>query len=417
MGSRFIRRFCLPVMACALVVTTAAACSSGAKIVGADGADTASKESAAKVSVTPEADKKDVPVSAEIGIEVDKGELSEVAVVNDKGDAVKGDMRDDGSSWVPKEPLAYDTTYTATVTAVDKDKIEAKSETKFTTMAEPSNRAYASLWNHKDVEYGQAMPVMINFNDFEVPEDQREAVERRLFVTSDPVQPGAWHWFSATHLEYRPKDFWEPGTKIDIRLGLGGLPMGGDIYGGEDVTSSMQISGTEKVVEVSNENKEMVAKENGETTKSMPVSLGREDKPSYSGTMIVMEKEEKTTFSTMSEPECKGKKKDETQDCYETKVEFAQRLTWSGQYIHAAPWSVADQGKRNVSHGCVNVSDENAEWIYNFTDLGTPVIITGTGVDLPYGDGYTAFGMSWEKFLEGSYLPPPDEKQKSDDKD
>lgn len=409
MGSRFIRRVCLPVLAGALVIATVAACGSNAKIIGADGADTATKESAAKLTVTPEKDQKDVPVSAEIGLAVKKGKVSEVALVDADGKEVKGDMRADGSSWVPAEPLSYETKYTSKVTAVDADKVEVTVKSSFTTMKSPPNRQFASLWNAdaESYEYGQAMPIMVDFpSDYEVPEDQREAVEKRLFVESDPVQPGAWHWFSGHHLEYRPKDFWEPGTTIKVRLGLGGLPLGGDLYGSEDVTSTVKIDSTVKTVEVSDENKELVAKENGETVKTMPVSLGKKDKPSYSGTMIVMEKEEKTVFDTTKEPECGGK--EGGPNCYKTPVKFAQRLTWSGQYIHAASWSVADQGVRNVSHGCVNVSDENAEWIFNFTKLGTPVTVTGTGIDLPYGDGYTAFGMSWEDFLEGSYLPPPD---------
>ena len=408
MGSRFIRRVCLPIAAGALAVTTVAACGSSAKFIEADGVDTATKESAAKLTVSPDPDDKDVPVSAEIGLEVDQGTVSEVTLVDGDGDTVDGDMRSDDSSWVPAEPLDYDTDYTASVTAVDADDIPVTVETNFTTMSSPPNRQYASLWNSDEYEYGQAMPIMVDFpSDYAVPEDQRANVEKRLFVSADPVQPGAWHWFNGHHLEYRPENFWEPGSTITIRLGLGGLPLGDGLYGQEDITSTVHIDSTVKSVEVSNETKQLEAIENGEVVNTMPVSLGKDDKPSYSGTMIVMEKEAETTFDTTNEPGCNGKEGGD--DCYITDIDFAQRLTWSGQYIHAAPWSVADQGVRNVSHGCVNVSQSDAEWIFNFTKLGTPVIITGTGIDLPYGDGYTAFAMSWDDFLAGSYLPPPTE--------
>lgn len=42
-------------------------------------------------------------------------------------------------------------------------------------------------------------------------------------------------------------------------------------------------------------------------------------------------------------------------------------------YIHSAPWH-NNFGER-MSHGCVNASTTDAEWIYNFADTGTPVDI------------------------------------------
>ena len=47
------------------------------------------------------------------------------------------------------------------------------------------------------------------------------------------------------------------------------------------------------------------------------------------------------------------------------------RLTWGGEFIHAAPWSVG-QGNTNVSHGCVNMSDGNAAWLFAITHIGDP---------------------------------------------
>lgn len=408
MGRRFIRRVVSPVIAGLLIIATAAACSSHGKLISADDTKTATKESAAKLTVTPKANAGDVPVSAELTAEVDKGELTGISLKDSNGKTVDGEMRDDDSSWVPAEPLEYETSYVVTATAVDDEDIEAVHESTFTTMSSPGNRMSASLWNSSEISYGHAMPIMVNFpSEYSVPEDMRDEVEKRLFVEAEPKQPGAWHWFNGHHLEYRPKEFWEPGSQIKVRLGLGGLPLGGDLYGATDVTSTVKIADTVKSVEVDDKTKQLVAYENGEAVKKMDVSLGKKGHPSYSGTMIVMEKEKESTFDTTNEPGCNGK--EDGKDCYITDVEYAQRLTWSGQYIHAAPWSVGDQGERNVSHGCVNISDANAKWIYDFTLLGTPVDVHNTGHELPYGDGYTAFDLSWEEFLEGSYLPPPGE--------
>jgi lipoprotein-anchoring transpeptidase ErfK/SrfK len=132
----------------------------------------------------------------------------------------------------------------------------------------------------------------------------------------------------------------------------------------------------------------------------MPVSLGKPDSPSSSGNMIVMVKNEWEWFDSSTY----GVPVDST-DGYRTKVYWPQRLTWGGQYIHAAPWSVDQQGRVNVSHGCTNLSTENAEWLWRQTHIGDPVIVKGTERGLDRGDGWTDWNMSWEEYLKGSALP------------
>jgi lipoprotein-anchoring transpeptidase ErfK/SrfK len=91
-------------------------------------------------------------------------------------------------------------------------------------------------------------------------------------------------------------------------------------------------------------------------------------------------------------------------DGYRTKVQYAIRLTWGGEFIHAAPWSVADQGRRNVSHGCVNVSTENARYLFNLLKIGTPVAVKHTETRVNKGDGWTGWDLSWEDYRAGSAL-------------
>jgi hypothetical protein len=86
-------------------------------------------------------------------------------------------------------------------------------------------------------------------------------------------------------------------------------------------------------------------------------------------------------------------------------VHYAMRLTWGGEYIHAAPWSVRDQGVRNVSHGCVNVATGNAHWLYDSTHIGDPVVVRGTEVPLSNGNGWTAWNIPWSEYVKGSALP------------
>jgi lipoprotein-anchoring transpeptidase ErfK/SrfK len=227
----------------------------------------------------------------------------------------------------------------------------------------------------------------------------RATVERRMFVTSDPPQTGAWHWDSNIQAEYRPKDYWQPGTKLTVRLGLGGLPIGDGRYGAVDITSKSSIDTVRREIDVDNATKKLTAKQDGQVVKTFPVSLGRPAKPSFSGTMVIMERLDKTVFdsSTYGTPV-------NSPDGYRTDIQWAERLTWDGQFIHAAPWSVNDQGKRNVSHGCTNVSTANAKYLFGLTHIGDPVIVKGTSRKLDWGNGWTDWNRTWDEYVKGSAL-------------
>lgn len=380
----------------ALLVAGAGGCTDDGATSGGAAAD---KRPTVEVALTPADKAKGVPVSVEIEAKAKGGKVTEIAVKGGDGEPVEGAMRDDGSSWVPAEPLSYETAYTTTVTAQPADGEPVTTTATFTTMRRPGNRMGAHVYMSDNTTYGQAMPIVVEFKNGGVPEEHRATVERRLFVRSDPAQEGAWHWDSAVQVEYRPKVYWQPGTKLSVRLGLGGLPIGDGRYGQVDITIAASIDTVRREVVVDNATKKLTATQDGRAVRSAPVSLGKPAKPSFSGTMVVMERLASTVFdsSTYGTPV-------DSADGYRTKVKFAERLTWDGQFIHAAPWSVGDQGRRNVSHGCVNVSTENAQWVYNWIRVGDPVVVKGTGHRLKPGNGWTAWDLSWDDFVAGSAL-------------
>jgi lipoprotein-anchoring transpeptidase ErfK/SrfK len=85
-------------------------------------------------------------------------------------------------------------------------------------------------------------------------------------------------------------------------------------------------------------------------------------------------------------------------------VEYAMRVTYTGEFLHAAPWSVGSQGYANVSHGCVGMSTDNAAWLYGLSHRGDVVKTIGSGRPLEYGNGWTDWDMSWKDYKEGSAL-------------
>ncbi|MFU8876285.1 Ig-like domain-containing protein [Micromonospora sp. SL4-19] len=339
------------------------------------------------------------PVSSEIGATVPGGKLSKVVLTAANGKTVAGRMRRDGSSWVPSAPLKYATRYTATVTGTDADGQTHQGTSTFTTMAKPKSMIGSGLYLFSDKTYGVAMPVVAEFSPG-IPKKDRAAVQKRMFVQTDPPQPGAWHWIdNGTQAYYRAPEYWKPGTTITVRLALAGIPLSNGRYGNVDRSATAKI-GRAFEMKVDNATKRMSVYENGALIRTVPVSLGKKSTPSSSGTMVVMEKKESTVFDTRDEPDARNR--------YVTEIDFAQRITWGGEYIHAAPWSEGVQGRTNVSHGCVNVSMANGRWLFGKTLVGDPITVRGTDRKLAAGNGWTAWNLSWSEFVAGSALPVPD---------
>lgn len=387
--ARVVRRCAVPALAVALALT---ACTSGSSPGHRGGSE---RHGPAVTIASPRADATDVPASAEIEFKAESATSAAVTLTDADGNAVAGDMRPEGTAWMPRSQLDYDTKYTATVTATDVDGRTTTVKSSFTTMAKPANLVRVSSVVGDDMIIGVGMPMIIQFGR-DVPEKLRASVQRRMFVRSTPAQEGSWHWFSASEVHYRPKAFWRPGTKLSMRVLAGGLPLGGGWYGRADLTVAARV-GSALTMTIDNATKRMTVTENGKVLRTIPVSLGRPGMPSSSGTMLVMERLRKTIFDTTHDPNPANR--------YKIPIEYAQRITWGGEFIHAAPWSVADQGVRNVSHGCINMSTDNAKWLFGKTKLGDPVTVKGTERQVQVGNGWTDWSISWGAYVQGSALP------------
>ncbi|MGN9890406.1 Ig-like domain-containing protein [Micromonospora sp. L31] len=357
-----------------------------------------SGESAPKAAATitePKADATDVPASTGITFTTKDAKETSVELTDASGKAVEGELAADGKSWLPAGALEYGEKYTATVTATGDDGKPATATSAFTVMAEPDKQVRITSFLGDNQVVGVGMPLIVRFGRA-IPEDYRDDVQRRMTVTSTPAQEGIWHWSSPTEVRYRPKEFWQSGTTVSYRVQAGGLPMGDGWYGRSDLTVDIKI-GPSLVMQVDNKTKRMTVTRDGKVVKTILVSLGKKTTPSSSGTMVVIEKLRKTVFDTLAElgPE----------EGYRTKIDYAQRLTWGGEFIHAAPWSEGKQGRVNVSHGCVNVSMADGKWLFENTRIGDPITVKGTERKLQNGNGWTDWNMSWDDYVKGSAVP------------
>ena len=63
------------------------------------------------------------------------------------------------------------------------------------------------------------------------------------------------------------------------------------------------------------------------------------------------------------------------------------RIENNGEFIHANPKTDGVQGSENVTHGCVNLSTDNAEQYFQTAIFGDPVEVTNSPIPLTMSDG------------------------------
>ncbi|KAA0102295.1 hypothetical protein CIW49_03000 [Mycolicibacterium sp. P1-18] len=199
---------------------------------------------------------------------------------------------------------------------------------------------------------GVAKPIAINFAR---PIADRQMAQSAVHVSSVPAVPGKFYWLSDTQLRWRPIDFWPANTTVNIDAG--------------GAKSSFR-TGESLVATIDNATHQMEVMRNGKLEKTFPVSLGKSGNDTPNGTYYVLEKFNDIVMdsSTYGVPV-------NSAQGYKLKVQDAVRIDNSGIFVHSAPWSVADQGKRNVSHGCVNLSAANAQWFFDNFGSGDPVVV------------------------------------------
>lgn len=373
-----------------------AACGPAKQPLWSSASPSADPNAAGATVVSPAKDATDVPAAAEIAYELRNASGATIELKAADGTVVPGWLRADGTSWVPSKTLDYGAKYAVRVSATGTDGKPVTTESAFTTMTQPDKTIRVASFLADQAKAGVAMPLMFTFSKA-IPADRRADVQKRLFVSAEPVQDGIWHWFSGTSVAYRPKAYWQSGSKINVRMAIGGLDLGGGYYGKGDVTLEGLTIGPAVIMVADNKTKQLTVTKDGKVLRKIPISLGKPSTPSSSGTTVIIEKFVHTIFDTFAElgPELG----------YRTPIDYAQRLTWGGEYIHAAPWSVAAQGHRNVSHGCINMSDAHAKWLFELSSVGDPVVTQGTERKLQNGNGWTHWNMTWDEYVAGSALP------------
>jgi lipoprotein-anchoring transpeptidase ErfK/SrfK len=351
----------------------------------------------AQVSLSLADGSADVSPVVPLEISVTDGELDAVTLVDAGGAEIAGAVEQadgaDSAVWTPEAPLAYGTQYTLTAAAVNEDDEEVTASSTFTTVT-PGTLSTPSIGPLDGMTVGVGMPIRVWFDG---PVVDKAAVESHLQVTSTPATDGVWNWFSDSEVHFRPSEYWPANTEVRLDANLYGIDFGEGVWGEKNRTVSFSIG--EKHVSIADASThQMQVYDGDQLVQTFPISAGSPDNPSYNGAHVVteMNRDRIMDSSTYGVPV-------DSPDGYRTPVEYAVRISDSGEFVHAAPWSVAQQGNTNVSHGCINMSTENARWFFDFSVPGDVVEIQGSSAGTLRSDIYD-WTIPWDEWQAGSAL-------------
>lgn len=378
-----ISSLCVLVLALATVLS---GCSSFADPSG--GTPTSEPPVAADFRILPEPGYGATGVSPmqRVRMTVDDGSLNSLSLTNPAGKQVQGTMSADQTTWTATEPLGYAKAYTWSGEAVDSTGVRYPISGSFTTVT-PETQVSARSNVGDGGTYGIAMPISLTFSEKII---DKAAVERALTVQTHPETDGSWAWLeNDTAVHWRPEKYWKPGTTVHVEAAIYGVRTGEGSYGKDDLTVDFTI-GRSQIVKANTDTHRMVVVRNDKKLADYPASFGLDSDPgrvTKSGIHVVMAKHPKYFMNNAR------------YDYEDFEVDWAVRISNNGEFTHSAPWSVRDQGIRNVSHGCINLAPAAAKEYYDSALIGDPVEVKGSDQNLGRRDGdYHDWTYSWAQW-------------------
>jgi lipoprotein-anchoring transpeptidase ErfK/SrfK len=363
---------------------------------------------AARLTLSP-AGAKDVSPVSPVEVAVAGGRLSSVALVNAAGKNVKGALAADKTSWKVAEPLGYGKKYTLSANAVNADGKAVHKKTSFTTLT-PDRLAMPYFNNPAlngmtdNATYGVGTVVNVHWDRLIT---DRAAAERTLSVKTAPAVVGSWYWVDDQNVHWRPRAYYTTGTKVTVTVAAYGKKLGQGLYGQDSKTLHFTI-GPSHISIADDTTHHVKVYENGKLVRDMPTSMGRGGSQVIKGRTITYWTPN-GTYTVVGH--YNPKLMDSTtyglpldQGGYKEYIYYATRISTGGIYMHQMGSTVAAQGHRDVSHGCLNLSPANAKWFYSFAKNGDVVTVKHTGgaaLEVWQGGDWS---LPWSQWTKGSAL-------------
>jgi lipoprotein-anchoring transpeptidase ErfK/SrfK len=345
-----------------------------------------------QLSITPGDQAAGVEPAAPVTIAAVDGKVTEVTLVNEAGEPVAGQLSPDSTTWQTTEPLGFGKTYTATVAGQGTDGKTASVTSVFTT-ATARVKADLSMNPLDGQTVGVGQPLAFYFD---AAVTNKAAAQQAIQIRTTPPTEGAFYWFDDKEVQWRPKEYWVPGTQVSINAAIYGRDFGNGVYGSDSRVANITI-GDSVVAVADGATHQMTVTVNGAVARTIPISMGKPGHETPAGTYVVMSEHTNYTMdsSTYGVPT-------DAAEGYRTTVAVASRMSNSGIFYHSAPWSVGDQGRRNVSHGCINMTTEAAGWLQSISNKGDVITVQNSGGPvLEPWDGLGVWQIPWEEWAAG----------------
>lgn len=391
-----------PVLSIVLVAGALAGCSGSLTTPDGDpsqpNAGAASSEAAVpQVEVALSARGGAVPVDHALEITAASGSLRSVTVTAGDDVRLPGQLDAAGAQWTASGRLEPGLTYVARIRSERSDGSVQRDVRRFSTEDLGLDRqTFPSIAPLAGETVGVGMPVIVSFD---LPVADKAAFERHMTVTSVPAQTGAWRWISEREAHWRPESYWQADTAVSVDVDVNSLPAGNGIFGQESRHIDFKI-GDAVISKVNASTHQMRTFVNGELVRTTPITTGKAGFTTRSGVKVIIEKFRRKRMDSETVGIAEG-----NPEYYNINdVEYAMRVTYSGEFLHAAPWSVGSQGSANVSHGCTGMSTANAAWIYNISKRGDVVEYVGTDRPMTLENGYGDWNLDFAEYGEGSAI-------------
>jgi lipoprotein-anchoring transpeptidase ErfK/SrfK len=329
-----------------------------------------------------------------IRVSVTGGELSRV-IATTAGTPVPGRLGAGGTTWQSRWALAPGRTYRVTATAATAGTPGGRAITVARTFRTftPRKTFTASTTITSGQMVGVGMPIMVNFSQAIT---DKSAVERALQIRSSNPVVGAWYWMGNRTVWFRTKKFWPAHTRVTLVAHLTGVRGASGMYGTANLSQHFRI-GNSLIAVASAASHIMKVWWKGHLLGDWPISTGQPGDDTPDGNYLSFAMGNPVDMNSASYGVMPG-----DPGYYNVLVYDSVQFTYSGDYVHSAPWSVGQQGIVNVSHGCVNVGPANAAWYYDHSLLGDPISVVGSPLKGTWGDGWTIWFLPWRKLIAGS---------------
>jgi len=386
-----------------LVFPLAAGCANkagvGTTAKGDGGSPSSTPTPVSKVKITSNVKRgsSNVAVDRMVKLDAAGGTFRTVMVRTQKGEKVAGALNRDRTSWLAKGRLEPGKQYLVRAVAADSGGTARNYDAAFGTAdLGLDQQTFASVSPLNGQTVGVGMPIMVHFD---IPVINKKKFEQHMHVTSSAGQKGSFNWIDSQNVHYRPMNYWKAGSTINVNIDVNSLSAGNGVYGQESRKLSFDV-GRSMVSKVNAKTHKLQVFRDGSLVRTIPVTAGKPGFITRSGTKVIIEK----IRSKRMNSETIGIDPKSANGYDLKKVEYTMRVTFSGEFLHAAPWSVASQGKTNVSHGCTGMSTTNAAWLYDNSMVGDPVEYTGTNRPMTLTNGYGDWNTSWASWKSGSAL-------------